>query len=349
MSAVILSLAAVVLAQSASPDPSPLPMEARTRLAVMRLAAPELPEALRVGLTETIATHIDRTEVFETISPEQVATLLAYEKRRDLLGDCFDEACFTRVGRWVRAQHILGGSIGKAGDRFVLNLVVVDIESGTALARTTEEADSAAELLSSSKAAAITVLQPLLEERRGFVRIDCRVPDAELVIDGLPRIEGVGQVIPLAAGPHAVRIEKEGFYPATAELHVLPGRVRVEQVSLIPARATVQRYERKARAMRIGAWTSGAIAVGAAALSGFFYAQASDDQQVVEGYVGALDVQQTVDGRSAALEAESSFQTNQALYLSFLGTAVLTGATSLVLFLVGDDPGRYEEFDAMNR
>ncbi len=42
-----------------------------------------------------------------------------------------------------------------------------------------------------------------------------------------------------------------------------------------------------------------------------------------------------------------SFHTNQALYLSLLGTAVVSGGVSLVLWIVGDDPDRYEEFHSL--
>ena len=64
---------------------------------------PELgvPEDYAVGLTETIATEAQKTGVFDTISPKQITSLLAYEKRKELLGGCVEEKCYVQIAQVV--------------------------------------------------------------------------------------------------------------------------------------------------------------------------------------------------------------------------------------------------------
>lgn len=342
----MLSVMLCALLSYAATEPEP--STARTRLAIMNIAHSGVEEEFAIGLTETIATTISETEVFETVSPKQISALLAYEKRKDVLGACEDERCFTQVAEIVRADHIIGGVLSKVGDELVLNLVMLEAKTGSSLKRVSKESKVPAELLKEVRAAAITLVQPLLSERQGFIKISSNTPGTDVFIDDQRRIEGAGQVIAVAAGPHTVRVAKDGFYTATADLRVRPGRITEESVRLIPAKETMESYESKATLMRVGAFAAAGLAIGAGVLTGVFYSNASGDKDIVDAYANSLEVSRTPETRTQALEASDSFTTNQALYLTFLGTAAATGVTSLVLFLVGDDPGRYDEFDSLN-
>lgn len=321
--------------------------EAITRLAIMGLSAAGLPEEYAVGLTETIATQASDTRVFETISPRQIASLLAYEKRRELLGGCVEEECYIQVAKVIKADHLIAGSVAKVGDRLSLNLVLIDTTEGRALKRTSRETTGASELLSEARAATVVLLQPLLSGRRGYLRVAVNVPNATVIIDDERRSEGAGQVIPLAAGPHVLRVIQDGFYGASADVFVRPGHITLESVRLIPARETIEAYESTARLMRIGAYTSSAVAIGAGVLAALFYRKASEDKERVDRYASALDATRAagdVGTYEEARAADDRFQTHQSLYLVGLGTAVVAGAASLSLWIFGDDPDRYAEF-----
>ena len=322
----------------------------KTRLAIMSISTAGVPDEYAVGLTETIATTIAETGVFETISPRQIGSLLAYEKRRDALGGCVDEACYQQIAKLVKAEHLVAGSVAKVGDELTLNLVLIDAELGSAAKRVNRKSKDAADMMRASDGAAIALLQPLLGRRRGFLRVASNVPDAELVVDDELRAEGVEQVVALSAGPHVVKIKRDGFYAAVAEVKIRPGRVHTERLSLIPAKETIATYESSANAMRWGAYATGAVAVAAGVASAIFYTQATDDKLEVDRFSTALTVEQVDPGRrAAAIEAQDSFGTNQTLYVAGLGTAIIAGATSLILFLVGEDPGRYDEFETLER
>lgn len=351
MSLGVLSLALLAWTAGQTPEAERVdePEIRTSRLAVMKLKAAGVPEEYAEGLTETIATAAARTGVFETVSPAQIGSLLAYEKRKELLGGCVEEACYVQVAQAVKAPHLIGGSVAKVGNKVVLNLVLIDATEGKALKRTERETESASALMSAARNATTVVLQPLLEARQGYLKVAANVPDAGLIVDDERRAEGVGQVISLAAGPHVVRVNRDGFYATTADVFVRPGRVSVEEVNLIPAKETVESYERKASIMRWGAYGTAVVAVGAAVASGIFYGRATDDKAAVDRYAQALDVER--GGAAAyddALSARDSFTTNQGLYIGLLGTAVVSAGVSLYLFLSGDDPDRYEEFHGVN-
>jgi TolB-like protein len=330
----------------------PLPSNAKTRLAIMSLSAAGVPDEYAVGLTETIATHAQETGVFDVISPKQIQSLLAYEKRKELLGGCTKEACYVQIAQVVKADHLLAGTVAKVGDKISLNLVLMDATKGEALKRTERETPSATELMAEANRAAIVVLQPVLSERRGFLKVASNVPEVDVSVDDERRIEGAGQIIALAAGPHVLKVSKDGFYASAADVFVRPGRVSDEEVKLIPAKDTVESYESKAKLMRYGAYGAGVAAVGLGVLSGVFYAKASTNKDTVDHYVNALDAVRAsgaVGSYNDAKSADSSFSTNQGLYLIMLGTAIAAGATSLALFIFGDDPHRYDEFHSLTK
>jgi TolB-like protein len=270
-----MSLLSVVLLLVAQAAPDPLSFKLsdaeitdpsrtiKTRIAVMALGTAGAPADYADGLTETIATTTQETGVFEVVSPRQIASLLAYEKRKELLGGCVEEACYVQIAQTVRAEHLVAGSVAKVGDKLVLNLVLIDAAEGKALKRTNRETKTATDLLREARDAVIVLLQPVLSARQGYLKVAANVPDAQLVVDDELRSEGVGQVVRLAAGPHLLKVKREGFYTATADVFVRPGRVGVEDVKLIPAKETIEGYESSASLMRYGAYATAVVAVGA--------------------------------------------------------------------------------------
>jgi hypothetical protein len=319
----------------------------KTRLAVMGLQAAGVPEEYAAGITETIAGAADGTGVFDTVSPRQIQSLLAYESRKELLGGCVEEKCYVQVAKLVRAPHLVGGTVAKVGERLSLNLVLLDALEGKALKRTTDETDDPSKLMETARRAIIVLLQPVLSARRGYLKVAVNVPDAAIIVDEGRRSEGVGQVIELAAGPHILTVQHDGFYQTTSDVFIAPGRVATEDVKLIPAKETIETYESSAKWMRYGAYTTAVLAVGAAVAGGVFYARATNDLNIVNDYAALTDAERAGMDAGPIYEANDSFSTNQALYLSFLAGAVVSAGVSLWLFLAGDDPDRYEEFRSL--
>jgi TolB-like protein len=319
--------------------------EVKQRLAIMALSADGVPAAYAVGLTETIATALSQTGVFETVSPKQISSLLAYEKRRDALGDCDDAECYTQIAKLVRADFLISGSVAQVGDTIVMNLALVDSKAGKVSKRLDKKISDATELMLNAHKVAIALVQPILSEKQGYLRIAANVSRAEIYIDDELRIENLGQIIALSAGPHTLRLVRDGFYRVSGQFLIKPDLVHEERATLIPAKATLQAYETKAKAMRYGAYVATLIAIGAGVGGVYYYGAATDDKLVVDSFASALESERAFgDRRAGALAAQDRFDTNQALYLVGLSSAVISAASAGLLYLFGDDPDRYEAF-----
>jgi hypothetical protein len=226
---------------------------------------------------------------------------------------------------------------------------LIDAVEGRAMRRHQEETTDASDLMDAARHGIIVLLQPVLNARQGYLKVAVNIDDAQIVVDDERKKEGVGQVISLPAGPHVLKVKRDGFYSTTADVFVRPGRVSVEDVKLIPAKETIEEYESSANAWRISAYVLGALSVGSAVASGIFYARATDDLNTVNSFAALNNEQQALSPqlREDALAADDRFGTNQALYLSFITGALVSGGISLYLFLAGDDPDRYEEFHSL--
>lgn len=320
--------------------------EGITRLAVIGLEANGVPAELARALSETVATRAARTGVFETVSPVQLSAVVALDKSRWATGQCAEEDCFARLARAVSAEHAIGGSVGRAGDTFVLNLVLVDVATAKAVRRTEKREGEVSALLEAAGHATIEIVQPILSERSGFAQLDANVPGAQLSIDGERTAERTGQVFPLAAGPHVVKASMDGFYPTTVDLTVRPNRVSALELTLVPAPETVKAYRSEANTLRTLAWVTAGLAVASAGASAFFYDQGTGNLDTINGYNALNDIDRA--GVERPTGARSDFDTNQGLYLTFLGTAVVSGLASAGFFMFGPDPDRYAEFEDLS-
>lgn len=321
-----------------------------TRVAIMSLSADGVPAAYAVGLTESVATSLAKTGIFETISPKQVSSVLAYEKRRDALGDCDNEDCYTQIAKMVRANHLISGSVAQVGDTIVVNLALIDANAGKVTKRIDRKFMDATELMLSVDGAAIALVQPILSAQQGYLKIAANVPHAEIYVDDELRIESLGQIITLSSGPHTLKIVRDGFYSVSTRFSIKPDLVHTEKATLIPAKETIEQYEISANAMRYSAYAAGILAIGAGVMTGLFYNQATDDKLVVDSFSSALESERAIPARrDAALAAQDGFDTNQSLYLISLSTAVVSAVTSSALFLFGEDPDRYEAFSGLER
>lgn len=316
-----------------------------SRLAVIDLEANGVPAELSRALTESVATKADRTGVFETVSPVQLAAVVALDKSRWAMGGCSDEACFARLAEAVNAEHALGGSVAKSGDTYALQLVLVEVETAKALGRIQRSSTEPSDLIELASEATVILLQPILTERSGYANVTTNVDGAQLTIDGELSAVRPGQVFQLAAGPHVVKGARDGFYSSSVDLSVRPEQVSAVQLTLVPSPETVRAYESDANLMRTAAWATAGLTVVAGVAAAFFYSETTNNLNEVKDYNALLDIDRAQV--SAPTEAHSNAELNQGLYLSLLGTAVVSGLASAGLFAFGPDPDRYSEFDSL--
>jgi hypothetical protein len=139
----ILSAVVVLLLSTFSPlfaqasGPAALPSKAdqaqRTNIAVMTLKASS---GVTEGEAEIITDRL-RAELFNTgavnIMERDQMTAILKEQGFQQSGACTDEACMVEMGKLLGVQQMYTGSIGKIGSIFMINLRIIDVQTGQVL------------------------------------------------------------------------------------------------------------------------------------------------------------------------------------------------------------------------
>jgi hypothetical protein len=107
--------------QNASPN--------RDRIGVLGIDAKGLPAIEPSQMTNIVRTELDRIGKFEVIDRYDIEYLL---KNSDLKGDnCFGKECLVDVGKKIRADKMLSGSVELYGERIFVNLRLIDVGTAT--------------------------------------------------------------------------------------------------------------------------------------------------------------------------------------------------------------------------
>ena len=75
-----------------------------------------------------VASHIHETDAFVVIDRMQRESIL--REIEFSKADCTDEQCAVEIGKLLSASLIVVGSIGRVGSRYILNMKLVEVETG---------------------------------------------------------------------------------------------------------------------------------------------------------------------------------------------------------------------------
>jgi len=78
-----------------------------------------------------LSSHIIETDRFRVIDRMQRQALL--KEMEFSYEDCTDESCQLEIGRLLAANQIVVGSVGRVGERYLLTIKLIDVETGEAL------------------------------------------------------------------------------------------------------------------------------------------------------------------------------------------------------------------------
>jgi TolB-like protein len=99
--------------------------------------------------TDFIASHIVGTGKYTVIDRMQRRAILA--EIEFSYADCTDEACQLEIGKLLSASQIIVGSLGKFGAKYILNIKLVEVETGKSLAASSKIYNSLDDLLQDSQ------------------------------------------------------------------------------------------------------------------------------------------------------------------------------------------------------
>lgn len=333
---------------SAAPPPS---------VGVMDFAAQGASPELTAATCSLAAHELERLGTFKVSSAEMTRFILGVERQRQLLGceDCSGSA----LSDLTSLEYLVTGRLARAGEgkgaRYVLLVTLLKTGSSAPLSSVRAEATGEEALLQEVGPSMVKLVGKLLEGRQGALVVTSTEVGAAVKVDdtqvGTTPLPGK---LPLAAGPHLVSVEKDGFSAVRKEVRIAADQVSEEAVRLVPSPDTIRAYESRATSLRVLAWVATGLAVagvGTAVGAGLYGSQlyGSPTAPGTFEYHRAflqqgLETSDGVDHRAAANELKSQLELTQTLTWVGAGAAAAGALGATVLFVVGDPPGRYDAF-----
>jgi hypothetical protein len=314
------------------------------------------------NMAALVSSELSRITILQVISSRDIAHLLSVEQQRQLLG-CADTSCMTDLAGTLGAEYLVAGNVGKVGAEYLIDLQLLHQGSATVEAREEVRTGGAIEgLISAIQSAARRLIRPVLKAREGSLLLTVSVEGASVYVDD--KLVGVTPLRRLVVtwGPHAVRVERTGFVAYARDIDVDSDVVVALEVVLVPSAEYVRDFQRRNGLMQGFAWAGvGVAALGAAGA----IAWGVDGQQALTSFNTKLNSLES-SGAAVATSGGYQYRTQQARTQSEPGlqtlrdrgttdttltrVSVAVGAagavTATVLFILGDDPRRFERLQA---
>jgi len=119
-------------------------------ITVLPFSTTKLSESESKLFIDFISNYVHKTEKFEVIDPTQRETIL--NEIQFSLSGCTTEDCQLEVGRMLSANQIIVGSVGSIGKIYILNMKIIEVETGKTLSTASEQFDSIEDLIYESEA-----------------------------------------------------------------------------------------------------------------------------------------------------------------------------------------------------
>jgi hypothetical protein len=97
------------------------------KVAVLDVQTTGLDVALVTLLTEVLSAEVESLRFFDSvISGRDIATMMGFERQRDLLG-CTDETCLAELGGALGVDRIVASHVGKLGKSYIVQIKLINI------------------------------------------------------------------------------------------------------------------------------------------------------------------------------------------------------------------------------
>lgn len=329
---------------------------ANPRLSVMDFSGEQSLKPLCAGLAGAVANELQSLQLFEVTSSDQLRSLLSLERQQQLLG-CPDDTCRGAAVLSLGYDELVTGRVtklaGKTGS-VTLELVLVHTADGRRTASDVLTAPSEAELMRLVKPAVVKLVQPLLKGKTGSLVVDLAELGATVKVDDV--VVGVTPLgrVPVTAGPHVLKVEKEGFVTYQKDVRVKGDETVAEPVRLVPSPDFVAAYRSKNSKLRIAAWASTGVAVaaGAVGLAMGVRAQSLYGTPDTKGtfqyerafVLAGIEEDPTGNHRQLANDLKSSVDSARLLSIVMVGVAAAAAAGAVTLWILGDSPSKYDAY-----
>jgi hypothetical protein len=336
--------------------------EQKPKLAILDLTANGASKELASAAGGVAASELDRLGVFKVMTADTIRNMLAFEKQRQMLG-CSDAGCLAELGGALGADYLVAGKVSRlpagkdAPESFTLELTLSSVKKGQREGSVIETGRSEADLLGKVGRAAQRLVQKVLTGRSGTLVVSSSEAGAVVKVDD--QVKGTtplqGQIT-LAAGPHALVVEKQGFVAFQKDVQILPGKVADERATLVPSPDFIREYEARQKKLRLGAWIATGVAVAGLAGAVWLQAEASPTygtestpgtflyarRKLLDGQ--EVDPISGVDYRAQASSLQATVDQRQTASYVAAGVGAVAAVTATWLWIAGDDPDRYARY-----
>jgi hypothetical protein len=279
-------------------------------------AGPEVTGAVNQAVQgQAVQSHLG-----ETVTSTQIKIALDAAANQAMIG-CESEACMTDIGKTVEASIILGGSVAKVGEDFLITLLAVNARDGSRLSQVQRKVPGNRELYyyAARQLASIALTGRSVDPRVPVV-INVGDGEGQIVVDGKDMGTAATTTVQLDPGSHEIRVRKSG----KAEWKTI---VNVEEAT--PLQVTADLVDDRIELWPVAIATGGAtvVAMGAAVLFGM---AAQDD------FDGSIDAPgfDRGPGDSYALkepvDSQELFTLQQSVERNALGANIAWGAAAVL-------------------
>lgn len=318
----------------------------RLRIAVMELKASEgIPPMVLSGLTDTMTEALDALGPFKAISSQDISRMMDFEAQKEAIG-CSEASCLAEMVGAMGAEYLVTGSVALIGEQYLLQLQLFDIVNARVVQRESRDhKGSPSELFDVVSGAVKVLVRDLLAERAGTLVLSANEAEVTVRIDD--RIVGVTPMpaLEVAGGTHKLELTKEGFVTTAQDIDIVQGKTTTLDLRLRPSPAYRDAYAGEAwlwRGLAFGGMGVGAVAlIAGGSLYGGGFVVADGVRTRIDTYnADSVRKQEDLDGINRDLQL-----------LNVLDIAAITGVVvgvaavtaGVTAFLLGPDPGRYDE------
>lgn len=325
-------------------------------LAVMDFATEGAAPEVGTAASGLVAHELERLQLFRVTSAETTRVILGVERQRQLLG-C-DNCSGSSLSNLTSFEYLVTGRLSRTGTAKdpTYNLLLTLMKTGDAapVSSARLEAKGEERLLQEVPSTTLKLVGKLMEGRQGALVVSSSESGAAVKVDdsqvGVTPLQARVQI---AAGPHLLTVEKDGFTQVKKEVRVSADQTSDEFVRLVPSPDMAEAYESKARTTRTLAWV--AVGVGVAGAAAFVSGTVMSNDRygdparphTFQYYRALLQTgDEGPDGyyRQRAQAIGNEVQTWQLVSYIGAGAAGVGAVTAAVLFIVGDPPGKYEAY-----
>ena len=131
-------------------------------ISILDFKASDISKAEAELFVDFMTTHIIETGKYRVLDRSQRQAIL--EEIEFSAADCTDERCQLEIGRLLAANQIIVGSLGGIGGQYILNIKLLDVQTGEALSSASEVYASIDDLVNDSKRLTYRLLRTDFED-----------------------------------------------------------------------------------------------------------------------------------------------------------------------------------------